>query len=59
MRGSQWLPAEALHPAGKNTIAAMLAKGWIEMHRDPGPHPMYRITAAGEVAFKATIPSQR
>ncbi|MGZ9057778.1 MAG: hypothetical protein ACXW14_00880 [Burkholderiaceae bacterium] len=46
MSGSQWLPAVALYPAGKSTIAAMLAKGWIEMHRCRGLHPMYRITAA-------------
>ena len=46
LRDFQWLPAVALHPAQKQTIAKMLAKGWIEMHS--GPQPLYRITAAGE-----------
>ncbi len=57
MRGFAWLPAVALHPAQKFTIAKMLAKGWIELQ--PGPQPLYRITAAGEAALKATIPLQR
>jgi hypothetical protein len=57
MKGSEWLPGVALYPAKTNTIATMLAKGWIEMQ--PGPRPMYRITAAGEAALKVTIPSQR
>ena len=57
MKGSKWLPEAALYPAQTNTIATMLAKGWIEMH--PGPHPKYRITAAGDAALKVTIPSRR
>ncbi len=57
MKGSEWLPEVALYPAKTNTIATMLAKGWIEMQ--PGPHPKYRITAAGEAALKAKIPADR
>ncbi len=57
MRHSTWLPAVALYPAKTNTIATMLAKGWIEAQ--PGPQPLYRITAAGKAALKTSIPSQR
>jgi hypothetical protein len=45
-----------LHPAGKDTVARMLSKGWIvsETHA----HGLrYRITAAGEAALKAKIPT--
>ncbi|MDO8398096.1 MAG: hypothetical protein Q7T45_09780 [Bradyrhizobium sp.] len=57
MQGSKWLPEAALYPAKTNTIATMLAKGWIE--KQAGPYPKYRITAAGEAALKANIPSAR
>ena len=54
----QALSLVALHPAGKDTVAGLLAKGWIasEAHA----HGVrYRITAAGEEAFKAKIPSAK
>jgi hypothetical protein len=47
-----------LHPAGKDTVASMLGKGWIasETHA----HGVrYRITVAGEAAFKAKIPDPK
>jgi hypothetical protein len=30
-------PSEKLYPAGKQTIAKMVAKGWIERQSDAGP----------------------
>ena len=59
MGGCQWMLARALYPAGKGTIAAMLAKGWIEASHGPGAQPLYRITLAGQEALKAQIPFQR
>jgi hypothetical protein len=47
------LRAEHLHPAGKQTIAAMLAKGWMELQPDGRT---YRKTLAGDEALKANIP---
>jgi DNA-binding PadR family transcriptional regulator len=45
-----------LHPAGKDTLARMLSKGWIV--REAHAHGLqYRITAAGEAAFRAKVPS--
>jgi predicted transcriptional regulator len=45
-----------MHPAGKQIIAGMLAKGWIEKQRDVRT---YCITPAGEAALKAIIPVKR
>jgi hypothetical protein len=50
---TQGLRTEHLHPAGKQTIAVMLAKGWIELQPDGRT---YRKTAAGDEALKAPIP---
>jgi len=49
------LPLAKLHPAGKKTIAGMVAKGWIEQveHADA----TFRVTPAGEAALKAKIPT--
>jgi predicted transcriptional regulator len=45
-----------MHPAGKQIIAGMLAKGWIEKQRDDRTSC---ITPAGESALKAIIPVKR
>ena len=48
-----------LHPAGKQTVAGMEAKGWIEKQSDVGGRTRYCITPAGEAALKAKIPVDR
>jgi len=45
-----------MHPAGKQIIAGMLKKGWIEKQSDGRA---YCITAAGAAALKAVIPENR
>jgi hypothetical protein len=53
----QSLSLVKLHPAGKDTVVRMISKGWIvsETHA----HGLrYRITAAGEAALKAKIPTK-
>jgi hypothetical protein len=45
-----------MHPAGKQIIAGMLAKGWIEKQPDGRT---YCKTQAGEEALKAIIPVKR
>jgi len=45
-----------MHPAGKQIIAVMLAKGWIEKQPDGRT---YCITPAGNEALKAVIPTKR
>ena len=50
------LPPEHLHPAGQQTIAVLLAKGWIE--KQPNGR-IYCITQAGDEALKAIIPIHR
>jgi len=54
-----WLPLAKLHPAGKQTIAGMLAKGWVEIQLDVDGDAKYHITPAGEAALKAKIPVDR
>jgi hypothetical protein len=49
------LPFAKLHPAGPQTVAGMLTKGWIEKQLDAGS-VSYRITPAGEAALKARLP---
>ena len=56
MSASRGLSPDKLHPAGPQTIANMTAKGWIERQPDGRT---YCITAAGEAALKAPIPSRR
>jgi hypothetical protein len=48
----QGLQLIELHPAGKHTIAGMLAKGWIKQQTGA----KYLITPAGDAALKAKIP---
>jgi len=59
LSAAQGLPLAQLHPAGPQTIARMLEKGWIERQLDPGVSTRYRITPAGEAALKAKIPVDR
>jgi hypothetical protein len=56
MSAEKGLPSSKLHPAGKSTIAGMLAKGWIVKQMAAGDGVKYLITPAGETALKAKIP---
>jgi hypothetical protein len=56
MSAEKGLPSSKLHPAGKSTIAGMLAKGWIVKQTGAGDGVKYLITPAGEAALKAKIP---
>ena len=56
MSPTQGLTTERLYPAGSQTIAGMVAKGWIEKQPDGRT---YCITPAGESALKAVIPVKR
>lgn len=47
---------EQMHPAGKQIISGMLAKGWIEKQPDGRT---YCITPAGDEALRAIIPTKR
>jgi DNA-binding MarR family transcriptional regulator len=49
--------SEELHPAGKQTVATMLAKGWIERRSNDRGRPIF-ITEAGQAALKAPIPGK-
>ena len=54
----QALSSLQLHPAGKDTLAGLLKKGWIVS--ESNEHGLrYRITAFGEAAFKARIPTSK
>jgi hypothetical protein len=58
LMGGRALSFIKLHPAGKDTIAGLLSKGWIASEVTAhGIH--YRITDAGASAFKAKIPSSK
>jgi predicted transcriptional regulator len=50
------LRPEHLYPAGKQIIAGMLRKGWIEKQPDGST---YCITPAGDAALRAIIPTKR
>lgn len=52
------LPFEKLYPAGQQTVAGMVAKGWIEKHLDT-VEIKYLITPAGAAALRAKIPEDR
>jgi len=54
----QALSSVQLHPAGKDTLTGLLKKGWIVS--ETNAHGLrYRITASGEEAFKAKIPTSK
>jgi hypothetical protein len=48
------LPSAKLRPTSSRIIGKLVAKGWIE--RGSAPR-IYRITAAGEAAMRAKLPS--
>jgi hypothetical protein len=56
LNAEQGIPTYKLHPAGKKTIASMLAKGWIVKQMAAGDGVKYLITPAGGAALKAKIP---
>jgi hypothetical protein len=56
LRAKSGLSLEKLHPAGRQTVAGMLAKGWIAREVDVRSGARYCITPAGEAALKAQIP---
>jgi hypothetical protein len=56
MSADQGLPLPELYPAGKSTIAGMLAKGWIKKQMVVSRGARYVITPAGQAALKAKIP---
>jgi hypothetical protein len=56
MSPTRGLTFERLQPAGKRTVAGMVAKGWIEKQPDGRT---YCITPAGDAALKAIIPLKR
>jgi hypothetical protein len=53
------MPSEKLHPAGKQIVAKMVAKGWIERRSDARGRNVYCITATGLEALRAPIPKGR
>jgi hypothetical protein len=56
MSPTRGIRPEQLHPAGKQMIAGMVAKGWITKQPDGRT---YCITPAGDAALKAVIPVKR
>jgi len=56
--GRGWLPASNLYPAGPSTIVIMLAKGWLRRRSDAMFGWTFHITASGEAALRAQIPSK-
>jgi hypothetical protein len=50
------MPSEKLYPAGKQIVAKMVAKGWIERRSDDH---VCCITATGLEALRAPIPKGR
>jgi hypothetical protein len=56
MSATKGLPSTKMYPAGKATIAGMLAKGWIRTQIVSGGGVNYLITPAGEAALRAKIP---
>jgi hypothetical protein len=56
MSTDQGLLLSELYPAGKSTIAAMLAKGWIKKQTLAIRGARYLITPEGQAALKSKIP---
>ena len=59
MSPTEGLPIEKLYPSGRQTVASMAAKGWIERRSDDRGRPVYCITAAGRDALRTPIPHKR
>ena len=55
MSVTKGLPFEKLYPSGKQTVASVMAKGWIERRSDDRGRAVYCITGAGQEALKAAI----
>jgi hypothetical protein len=58
LSSNEWHFERTLRPAGPNTIARMLEKGWIERLPSSTERKL-RITQAGKFALKALIPVKR
>jgi hypothetical protein len=56
MSHTRGLTFQRLQPAGKQTVAGMVAKGWIEKQPDGRT---YCIMPAGDAALRAFIPVKR
>jgi hypothetical protein len=54
-----WVSQTALYPAGKQSIANMLRKGWIETEIASSGAHQFRITRAGKAALVTKIPIGR
>lgn len=59
MSPREGLSFEKMHPAGRHTVAGMLAKGWIDRRSDDLGRAIYCITEAGYDALRALIPKGR
>jgi hypothetical protein len=59
IKHGNWIIQTALYPAGKQSIANMLRKGWIESRVDPSGAEQFRITQAGKDAMVTKIPIGR
>ena len=59
LNAEQGQPSSKLHPAGKKTIAGMIAKGWIKEQIVGDQGASCVITPEGEAALKAKIPLSR
>ena len=60
IKDRNWVIQADPYPAGKETIASMLRKGWIERRVEPAAGVVqFRITQAGKVAVTAKIPIGR
>ncbi len=59
MSPTHGLPLAKLHPAGRKTIAGMVAKGWIDKVVDANAGAGFCITPAGKAALEAKIPTDR
>jgi hypothetical protein len=58
IKDRDWVVQTDLYPAGKETIASMLRKGWVEQRVDPAAGVVqFRITQAGKAALTVKIPS--
>jgi hypothetical protein len=52
----QALPSSKLHPAGKKTVAGMLAKGWIKEQMVGDQGASYVITPEGKIGIEGENP---
>ena len=50
-----WVAEKELFPAGKATVASLVAKGWIEPGANTSGPRQFRITQTGKMALSAKI----